>query len=92
MKDYEDNTDDEVMREHEEEFAMRLRHAAPYEHPPCKVTVMPGPSPTWRFGFLFRWGSLWIGAHYAPHNKRLCLNLIPCVTLWFTFPGGVPPR
>ncbi|AGR48101.1 hypothetical protein SmphiM12_469 [Sinorhizobium phage phiM12] len=42
-------------------------------------------------GVLFRLGSLWIGAHWSPHNKRLCLNLIPCVTVWITLPGGITP-
>lgn len=50
MKDYEDNTDDEVMREHEEEFAMRLRRAAPYEQPK--------PQPVYIVG---RWKVLLIG-------------------------------
>lgn len=29
----------------------------------------------------------------SPYNKRLCINLVPCVTIWITTPGGVePPR
>jgi len=44
-----------------------------------------------KYGVLFRKGSLWIGGHWAPHNKRLCLNLIPCVTIWVTWPGGITP-
>lgn len=42
-------------------------------------------------GLLFRWGSLWIGAHWSPYNRRLCINLVPCVTFWITAPGGVVP-
>lgn len=42
-------------------------------------------------GVLFRLGSFWIGAHWAPHHKRLCINLIPCVTIWIVAPGGVTP-
>lgn len=42
-------------------------------------------------GLIFRWDSLWIGAHWSPANKRLCINLIPCVTLWIVAPGGVTP-
>lgn len=42
-------------------------------------------------GWLFRWGSMWIGAHWAPHNKRLCINVVPFVTFWITFKGGVVP-
>lgn len=44
-----------------------------------------------RAGVLFRWGSLWIGAHWAGNHKRLCVNLIPCVTLWLVLPGGDAP-
>lgn len=42
-------------------------------------------------GVLFRWQSLWIGAHWSPYNRRLCLNLIPCVTIWITARGGNTP-
>jgi hypothetical protein len=42
-------------------------------------------------GILFRPGSLWIGAHWSRQNRRLCINLIPCVTLWVTARGGVRP-
>lgn len=43
-------------------------------------------------GILFRWGSFWIGAHWSPYNQRLCINLIPCVTLWIALPGGNVPN
>lgn len=46
---------------------------------------------TFRWGVKPRWGSLWVGAHWSPYNKRLCVNLIPCVTVWFTWPGGRIP-
>lgn len=42
-------------------------------------------------GVLFRLSSVWIGVHYSPYNKRYCINLIPCVTLWITKPGGIRP-
>lgn len=42
-------------------------------------------------GVLFRWGSVWIGAHWSPNNKRLCINVLPCVTVWIVFPGGNKP-
>jgi hypothetical protein len=44
-----------------------------------------------RAGILLRWGSLWVGAHWSRANRRLCINLVPCVTLWITAPGGVTP-
>ena len=42
-------------------------------------------------GILFRWGSCWIGAHWSPANRRLCINLVPCVTIWIVGAGGVVP-
>lgn len=42
-------------------------------------------------GILFRAGSLWVGAHWGAHHRRLCVNLLPCVTFWFTLPGGDAP-
>lgn len=44
-----------------------------------------------RVGVITRLGSFWIGFHWSPHNKRLCINLIPCVTLWVTLEGGNTP-
>lgn len=43
------------------------------------------------FGLLFNKHSLWMGAHYSAYNKRWCINLIPCCTLWITAPGGKTP-
>jgi hypothetical protein len=43
-------------------------------------------------GILFRPGSVWIGAHWSPGNKRLCVNVIPFVTFWFTLAGGITPH
>jgi len=45
----------------------------------------------WGFGLLFRPYSFWVGAHYCPFNKRLCVNLLPCFTLWFVFKNGLAP-
>ncbi|UJM85293.1 hypothetical protein [Rhodanobacter denitrificans] len=42
-------------------------------------------------GLLFRPGSLWIGVHWSRHNRRFCINLIPCVTIWITLAGGNTP-
>jgi hypothetical protein len=44
-----------------------------------------------RVGLLFRWGSFWIGAHYATNHSRLCVNLVPCITIWFVGKGGDLP-
>ena len=44
-----------------------------------------------RVGLLFRWGSFWIGAHYAANHNRLCVNLVPCITIWFVGKGGDLP-
>jgi len=43
-------------------------------------------------GWMFRLGSLWVGAHWSSINKRLCVNFLPCVTLWLVWPGGNIPK
>jgi hypothetical protein len=44
-------------------------------------------------GFLFNRSAWWIGAHYSPTNKRWCINVLPCTTLWLTLSGGnIPER
>jgi hypothetical protein len=48
-------------------------------------------APRFRIGLRFRLGSFWIGFHWSPANRRLCINLIPCVTVWIVAPGGVLP-
>lgn len=45
-----------------------------------------------RFGFLMRPGSIWVGMHYSPENKRFCINLLPCCTIWFIRQGGNAPK
>lgn len=42
-------------------------------------------------GILFRLASLWVGVHWSPYNRRLCINVLPCVTLWVTLKGGLTP-
>lgn len=46
---------------------------------------------SWSCGYLFNKYSTWIGVRYSPHNKRWCINLIPCFTFWITKPGGNTP-
>lgn len=42
------------------------------------------------FGVLGRIESFWIGLHYSKHCKRYCLNIIPCITIWWTKKDGLP--
>jgi hypothetical protein len=42
-------------------------------------------------GMLFRPGSVWVGAHWSAQNRRLCVNVVPCFTLWLIWPGGRRP-
>ena len=44
-----------------------------------------------RVGVLFKPGSMWVGAHWSKRNRRICLNLIPCVTIWVALRGGYSP-
>ena len=42
-------------------------------------------------GMVFKAGSLWLGAHWSAYNKRLCINILPCITIWVVMPGGTVP-
>lgn len=42
-------------------------------------------------GWLFNKSAWWIGVHYSPYNRRFCINLVPCVTFWFTLRCGKAP-
>lgn len=64
------------MAQREKEYARSASDAAPSR---------------FRMGIIFRWGSLWVGAHWSPANRRLCINLVPCVTVWVIGAGGVAP-
>lgn len=44
------------------------------------------------WGLLFNKNAWWIGMHYSPRYKRYCINLIPCVTIWYVKKGGVVPK
>lgn len=45
-----------------------------------------------KWGILLRIESWRIGAHYSPINKRVCINLIPCCTVWIAAKSGIVPR
>lgn len=45
----------------------------------------------WSWGLLVNWQALWVGVHYSQYSGRVCVNLLPCVTLWVCAPGGVQP-
>jgi hypothetical protein len=47
--------------------------------------------PAGRAGLVLNWRAAWVGAHWGSHNRRLCVNLLPFVTLWITLPGGQEP-
>lgn len=36
--------------------------------------------------------SCWIGVHYSKYNKRVCINVVPFVTVCVTLKGGRLPR
>lgn len=42
-------------------------------------------------GILFNSKALWVGAHYGEHHKRWCINILPCLTVWWAKPGGYLP-
>jgi len=45
----------------------------------------------WAFGVLVNTNALWVGAHYSAATKRWCINVLPCLTVWFTKRGGDAP-
>jgi hypothetical protein len=45
-----------------------------------------------RAGFKFQLGAWWLGAHYSSYNRRVCINFLPCLTVWIAFPGGKTPE
>ena len=51
----------------------------------------PEPALLPRVGLLWNSGAVWLGYHYSDHHKRLCVNLLPFLTIWYTRPGGVHP-
>lgn len=44
-----------------------------------------------RVGVLFKPGSFWVGVHWSKRNRRICLNLVPMVTIWIALRGGYTP-
>jgi len=44
-----------------------------------------------KIGMLCRLGSFWVGVHWSAYNRRFCINLIPCVTVWVVLAGGTVP-
>ena len=45
----------------------------------------------WSAGLLFNPHAWWLGIHYSPYNKRYCINLVPCLTVWVRLSGGKEP-
>jgi hypothetical protein len=42
--------------------------------------------------FLVQGGAFWIGAHYSTDTKRLCIQLVPFLTICIVGEGGQVPR
>lgn len=57
---------------------------------PMAAIAMPSYGETW--GVLFQRGGIWIGAQYSTYNKRWCINIIPCCTIWICKDGGTAPN
>lgn len=45
-----------------------------------------------KFGLLFKIESWWVGIHWSPYNKRLCINLLPMFTIWIAAQDGKVPE
>ena len=45
-----------------------------------------------KVGILFNIRAFWIGFYYSKYNRRLCINFIPFITLFFVLDGGKFPK
>ncbi len=45
-----------------------------------------------RYGVILRLNSFWIGLHYSQFNKRYCLNILPCIIIWWIKKDGKIPN
>lgn len=45
-----------------------------------------------RVFFLVQGGAWWIGVHYSTDTRRICINLVPCLTICIVLKGGAVPR
>ena len=45
-----------------------------------------------KYGLIFQKGAWWLGAHYSEDNKRLCINIVPCFTIWIAAKDGAVPH
>lgn len=43
-------------------------------------------------GIKLSFAHAWLGIHWCKFNKRVCITLIPFVTIWIAFKGGFRPR
>lgn len=44
-----------------------------------------------RLGVKLNWRACWFGVHYSPFNKRVCINFVPFVTVYYVYKGGLLP-
>ncbi len=44
-----------------------------------------------KIGILFKLANFWIGFHYSEKCNRVCINIIPCVTIWITLENDIVP-
>ncbi len=45
-----------------------------------------------KWGVLFRLRSFWVGVHYSDRDRRVCVSLLPCLTVWFVLRDGSAPQ
>lgn len=43
-------------------------------------------------GIVFQAGAWWLGVHYSDYNRRYCINIIPCYTIWIALREGATPH
>jgi hypothetical protein len=58
---------------------------------PARRESMPAARSQTRVGLLWNWRAVWIGWHHSKRDKRLCVNVVPFLTVWYVKPGGMLP-
>lgn len=70
----------------------RFRNLPGWQHRAERELAIIARRNSWQFGWLWQWGGAWVGVHYSKQNRRFCVNLVPCITVWATRPGGKVPH
>lgn len=43
------------------------------------------------YGLVWQSGAWWVGAHWSKDERRLCITLLPMLTVFIVWPDGEVP-